>query len=85
MAQKLKNLVFEGFGVGLGFLAALVVYMIVGLLFFVPGFLMYQAEQKKQDKSAATQGFSILLMAIGVIIMGGAGLGVLLDSLSDLV
>jgi hypothetical protein len=83
MAQKLKNLAYEGFGVGLGFLAALAVYMVVGLLFFIPGFFLFQGEKGKLEKNTVAQGTGIVLMVIGVIIMGGAGLSVLLDSLGD--
>ena len=84
MAQKLMNLAFEGFGVGLGFLAALAVYMIVGLVFFIPGFVLFQNEKKKTEANTTVQGVGIGLMILGVVIMGGAGLSVLAESVSDL-
>lgn len=85
MSRKLKNLAIEGFGVGLGFLAALAVYMIAGLIFFIPGFLLVNGEKGKREKNTAVEAVGIILMVVGVVIMGGAGLGYLLDSLSDMI
>ena len=83
MAAKLKNLIYEGFGVGLGMLAAFVVYILIGMVFFIPGFLMYMKEQKKQQKNTTVQGIALVLMLIGVAIMGGLGCGALLNDASD--
>lgn len=85
MAAKLKNLAYEGFGVGLGFLGALAVYMLVGLLFFIPGFMLLANEKKKVEKNTALQALGISLMILGVIVMGGAGLGLVADSLGDMI
>lgn len=83
-AKRLGNLAFEGFGVGIGLFAAFALYIFVGLIFFVPGYLMYLQEKKKgENKNTASEIFSIILMGIGVIIMGGVGLPVLLQSLGD--
>jgi uncharacterized membrane protein len=83
MPVKLKNLVYEGFGVGLGMLAAFAVYIVIGLAFFIPGYLMFMKEQKKQQKNTAVQGIALVLMLLGVAIMGGLGLGALLGDASE--
>jgi hypothetical protein len=59
--------------------------MVIGLVFFIPGFLLLNGEKGKKEKNTALQGLGIALMAIGVVVMGGAGLGVLLENLSDMV
>jgi hypothetical protein len=81
---SLKNLAREGFGVGIGFLAAFAVYIFFGLLFFIPGFVLFTNEQKKRDRSDTVLALSAILMLIGVVIMGGIGLGMLLDNVSEL-
>jgi hypothetical protein len=82
--MSLKNLAYQGFGTALGVFAALALYMLVGLLFFIPGFLLFSKEEKKTNKSTVVLGFAIVLMLFGVILMGGAGLSFLLDDVSDL-
>ena len=80
MANSLKSLVKTGFGLGLGLYAAQVLFLLLGLAFFLPGYSMFQkATQEKKDKVVP-----FVLMAVGVVIMGGAGLGILLDSFNDL-
>jgi hypothetical protein len=80
MANSLKSLMKTGFGLGLGLYAAQVLFLLLGLAFFLPGYSMFQkASQEKRDKVVP-----FVLMAVGVIIMGGAGLGILLDSFNEL-
>jgi hypothetical protein len=80
MANSLKSLVKTGFGLGLGLYAAQVLFLLLGLAFFLPGYSMFQkATQEKKDKVVP-----FALMAVGVVIMGGAGLGILIDSFNDL-
>jgi hypothetical protein len=83
-SRRLKNLAFEGFGVGIGFLAALAIYVLLGMIFFIPGFILVANERKKVEKNTALQGLGIALMILGVIIMGGAGIGVVMDSIGDI-
>ena len=83
---KLINLAREGFGLSLGFLLGVAVYVFVGMLFFVPGYFLFMGERKKGERAnTINQGFGIFLMVLGVIITGGLGFGILLDSLSDMV
>ena len=47
----LGDIAYTSFGVGLGFMASIVVYTFVGMLLFVPGFILLKKEQKKQNPS----------------------------------
>ena len=47
MANSLKNLFKTGFGIGLGVYAAQVVFLLIGMVIFFPGYLMYQQKQKE--------------------------------------
>jgi hypothetical protein len=84
MARNFKNIVREGFGVGLGFLASLMVYLFFGMLFFIPGLVLYTQEKKKGEKSSSLQIVGVILMAIGVIIMGGVGFNTLMGDIGDM-
>lgn len=84
MARNFKNIVREGFGVGLGFLASLMVYLFFGMLFFIPGLVLYTQEKKKGEKSSSLQIVGVVLMAIGVIIMGGVGFNTLMGDIGDM-
>jgi tellurite resistance protein TehA-like permease len=79
-----KNIVREGFGVGIGLFASLMVYLLFGMLFFIPGFILYNQEKKKGEKSSTLQVVGVILMAIGVIIMGGLGFNTLMSDVGDM-
>lgn len=83
--SNFKNIVREGFGVGLGFLASVMVYLFFGMLFFIPGFILYVQEKKKGNKASSIQIIGVVLMALGVIIMGGVGFSTLVGDISDMV
>lgn len=81
--NTLQSLIKTGFGLSIGVFAAQMMFILIGLAFFIPGFMMWNTEKKKFAKDTAKQTGSIVLMALGVVVMGGAGLGILLESLSD--
>jgi len=81
--NTMKSLIKTGFGLSVGVFAAQIIFMIIGLAFFIPGFMMWNTESKKFVKDTARQTGAIILMALGVITMGGAGFGILMNSLSD--
>ena len=81
---SLKQLAKTGFGIGLGAFAAMMVYIALGLMFFVPGFVLYKRAERAHETDSAGRIFSIILMGIGVIIMGGIGLGMLMDNIGDI-
>ncbi len=81
--SNLKNLVKTGFGLSVGVFAAQMIFIMIGLAFFIPGFMMWRTESKKFKKDTTRETGAIILMALGVIVMGGIGFGFLMDSLSD--
>ena len=84
MAGSMRNLITTGFGVGLGAFAAMMVYILLGLIFFVPGFILYKKAQRANDTDSVERIFSIVLMGIGVVVMGGVGLGMLMENVGDM-
>jgi prolipoprotein diacylglyceryltransferase len=83
MANSIKNLFKTGFGIGLGVYTAQLVFVVLGMILFFPGYFMYQ--QKTREKAENSEKFfAFILMAIGVILMGGAGFYLLLESAADL-
>ena len=83
MANSFKNLFKTGFGLGLGVYAAQVVFVILGMIVFLPGYSLYK--QKTNEKASSSEKvFPLVLMAIGVALMGGAGFSLLADSAGDL-
>ena len=83
MANSLKNLVKTGFGLGIGVYLAQIVFLLIGAAFFFPGYVMFQAKTKERA-SASEKILPFVLMAIGVVIMGGIGFGFLVDNAGDL-
>ena len=79
---KLKTLIKTGFGLGIGVLAAQMIFLLVGLAFFIPGYIMISKEKK--DTSSGSKIGGIVLMGIGVVFMGGVGLGFLVNGIDDL-
>jgi len=59
-----------------------ILFILLGLAFFVPGYMLYMKDKKSPDSTNKI--LSIALMVIGVIIMGGLGFGFLLDNMSDM-
>lgn len=81
----LKSLVKTGFGLGVGFQFASIIFLIIGMAFFIPGYLMFKsASEKKESSTSSSKIGGIILMAIGAAIGGGLGFGALLDSLGDI-
>ena len=83
----MRSLVKTGFGLSVGMFLAQMIFVLIGMVFFIPGYMMFtKASSDKNDSN----GFSgsklggIILMGLGVVIMGGAGFGILLDSLGDM-
>ena len=80
--NSLRSLIKTGFGISIGFMLAHILFLLVGVAFFVPGYILYMKNKKSPDSTNKI--FSIILMAIGVIIMSGLGFGLLLNNIGDM-
>ncbi len=83
MANSFKNLFKTGFGLGLGLYAAQVVFLVLGMIVFFPGYSMYQ-QKVKENAPGSEKMFAFVLMVVGVVLMGGAGFTLLAESAGDL-
>lgn len=83
MANSFKNLFKTGFGLGLGVYAAQLVFVLLGMIVFFPGYSMYK-QKIRENAPDSEKIFAFVLMAIGVVLMGGAGFTLLAESGSDL-
>jgi len=83
MANSFKNLFKTGFGLGLGVYAAQVVFVLLGMIVFFPGYSMYQ-QKTRENAPASEKYFAFALMILGVVLMGGSGFYLLADTASDL-
>ena len=78
---SLRSLARAGFGLGLGVMAAQIVFLIIGAAFFIPGYLMVARQKKEAQPSDTNRITGLVMMGIGVVIMGGAGLGLFVENL----
>ncbi len=77
----LISLARTGFGLGLGVMAAQIVFLLIGAAIFIPGYLMFLNSKKEKQVNTATQVTGIVLMGVGVLIMGGVGFGFLMENI----
>jgi hypothetical protein len=82
MANSLKSLAKTGFGLGIGLIAAQILFLMLGAALFIPGYVMFTRKENEQNTTNKVIG--VVLMAVGVIIMGGMGFGILTESLGEL-
>jgi len=84
-SPTLRNYFKAGFGTGGGFLGALAGFMLIALIFFIPGFIIISKENKKpkSERSDAMIALGLCLMFMGVIAGGGAFLGDTLNALKN--
>ncbi len=83
MANSFKNLFKTGFGLGLGLYAAQLVFLLLGMIVFFPGYTMYQ-QKVRENATPSEKMFAFILMVVGVVLMGGAGFTLLAESAGDL-
>jgi hypothetical protein len=79
---SMRNLIKTGFGISVGVFLAQMIFLLIGMVFFIPGYIMFVKADKEKSKGSQIGG--IILMGLGVVMMGGAGFGFLMDSLGDL-
>ena len=89
MAKQSKTPIMEyarvGFGSGLGLFASLMLFTLVGVIFFIPGFILVNREQKKpkEEQNQTMKVFGYILMAIGMIVGLGFGAGAFFGELGS--
>jgi len=84
MANSIKNYMKMGFGIGAGVMFAQVLFILVGMAFFIPGFILFTKAKKQGQKGSSDQIGGIVLMVLGVAIMGGLGFGLLMNDIGDM-
>ncbi len=79
------NAAKQGFGFSLGGLGAVVVYIFVAMLFFIPGVLILANEKQKAKESRNTTMLVVayVLMFIGCIVGLGLGADTIFGSLME--
>lgn len=82
---SMMSLIKTGFGLSIGIALSQMIFIFIGLVFFIPGFIMYKTGSSKKDKSIGLEIGGIVLMGIGVIIMAGLGFGFLMSSIGEVV
>lgn len=82
MANSFKTLLKTGFGLGLGLYAAQIVLLALGMIVFFPAYLMYE-EKRNTNAPDSEKVFPFMIMILGVVLMGGAGFTLLVESASD--
>ena len=78
----MRNLVKTGFGISVGMFFAQMIFILIGMVFFIPGYMLFTQADKEKSEGSKIGG--IILMGLGVVVMGGAGFGILMDSVGDL-
>lgn len=81
---SMRSLVKTGFGISVGVFLAQMIFVLLGLLFFIPGFILFKKSYSDKNNSSGSQVGGLVLMGLGVAIMGGLGFGLLLDSAGDM-
>ena len=76
----ITNYAKMGFGLGLGFIGAQLIFLAIGLVFFISGLSLVRSAKRANDTNSGSYYGGMGLLAIGVIFMGGAGLGTLIDN-----
>lgn len=73
----IMNYAKAGFGLGIGLTAAQMIFMLLGIIFFMLGL----TELRKAKERNGSTVFPLALMVIGVVFAGGLGFGQLMDEL----
>lgn len=77
----IKNYIKMGFGLGTGVFLAQILFILLGLAFFLPGLSLVQNSKGESQEKKTSYYSGIALMVVGVAIMGGLGFGVLLNNI----
>lgn len=80
----LSNLIKTGFGLSVGYQLSAMLFTLIGIIFFIPGYILFKKENDAGKKESGLKIVGIILMALGVVVLGGFGLGTLISGINDL-
>lgn len=77
--------VTAGFGVGVGSMFATMIFMLIAVALFVPGYIIVKKQnvKKKEERSTGTLVIGFILMGLGMVLGLGFGAGVFFGALGD--
>ncbi len=82
---SMRSLIKTGFGISVGMFLAQMIFMVIGIIFFISGYMLYKnVSNDNEKKSNGFQIGGIILMGLGVIIMGGIGFTYLMEAVNDM-
>lgn len=81
--MAIKQDIASGFGLGLGAGLSMIIYIVIGLAFLIPGAILLGREKKKpkEQRNGALVVVAYVLIVLGVICGLGLGAGFLLSNL----
>lgn len=85
VSKRTRGYVQAGFGLGIGSLAAAVLYLLVAAALFIPGFLIVSKQHKlpKERRVTSTLVCGYILMGLGMVVGLGFGAGTFFELLSS--
>lgn len=83
MRNIIKDSMKFGFGAALGAGLSTMIFIAIGLAFFIPGIYLLAEERKKTDQSQAKLVLAYILMALGAIIGLGMGASFIFSNLME--
>jgi len=82
---SMRSLIKTGFGISVGMFLAQMIFMVIGIVFFISGYMLYKnVSNDNEKKSNGFQIGGIILMGLGVIVMGGIGFTYLMEAVNDM-
>lgn len=83
-SSSMSTMIRTGFGLTVGGLLASMIFIVIAMAFFIPGFILVKKEQKKpkSERNGTTLVVGYVLMGLGMIIGVGFGSGTFFSSLS---
>jgi hypothetical protein len=82
---SMRNLIKTGFGISVGMFLAQMIFMVIGIIFFISGYMLYKnVSNDNEKKSNGFQIGGIILMGLGVVVMGGIGFTYLMEAVNDM-
>ena len=82
---SMRSLIKTGFGISVGMFLAQMIFMVIGIVFFISGYMLYKnVSNDNEKKSNGFQIGGIILMGLGVVVMGGIGFTYLMEAVNDM-